>query len=85
MSGEFVGRSRTRTQLLDRASLARFTAACGGDPAREAEIPPLAHWAWFLDAAPDHALGSDGHAAHGGFLPTFEDAPRRMFAASRVH
>ena len=84
MSNEFVGRSRTRTQLLDRASLARFTAACGGDPAREEDVPPLAHWAWFLDAAPDRALGPDGHAAHGGLLPTFDDAPRRMFAASRV-
>lgn len=84
MSNEFVGRSRTRTQLLDRASLARFAAACGGDPARDDDASPLAHWSWFLDATPDHALGPDGHLAHGGFLPTFEHAPRRMFAASRM-
>jgi 3-methylfumaryl-CoA hydratase len=84
MSTTYAGRTRTRTQLLDRASLERFTVACGGDPARDAAPPPLAHWAWFLDALPDHALGPDGHAGADVFLPSFAHAPRRMFAASNM-
>ncbi len=49
-----------------------------GDP-----VPPAGHWMYFLPAAPMRALGPDGHAKRGGFLPPV-DLPRRMWAGGRM-
>jgi len=48
-----------------------------GDP-----LPPLWHWLYFLDAAPQSKIGADGHAERGDFLPPVP-LPRRMWAGSR--
>lgn len=48
-----------------------------GDP-----LPPLWHWLYFLDAAPQSKIGPDGHAERGDFLPPVP-LPRRMWAGSR--
>jgi 3-methylfumaryl-CoA hydratase len=74
-----VGRSETRSEILERESLRRFGLAVG--VARDA--PALLHWAFFLPCPADDEIGEDGHPRRGGFLPAI-DLPRRMFAASDI-
>jgi 3-methylfumaryl-CoA hydratase len=45
-------------------------------------MPPLWHWLYFLDPAPQSKLANDGHAERGDFLPPIA-LPRRMWAGSR--
>jgi 3-methylfumaryl-CoA hydratase len=45
-------------------------------------LPNGWHWCYHLEAAKRGALGYDGHAAKGEFLPPI-DLPRRMWAGSR--
>jgi len=79
-----IGRSTVLRQTLDEASLRRFAVAIGADPDVEKRPPPLAHWAWFLDAAETSQLGLDGHPQRGaGLLPPIS-LPRRMFAAGTM-
>lgn len=52
-------------------------------PVNGADLPPLWHWAFFHDPAGGAALGTDGHAARGGFLPPAANR-QRMWAGSRV-
>jgi len=49
-----------------------------GDP-----LPPGWHWLYTLAAADARALGPDGHAKRGGFLPPVP-LPRRMYAGGRM-
>ena len=61
-----------------------------GDP-----LPPLWHWLYFLEAAPQSKIGPDGHAERGDFLPPVAAAAphvggqplrlRRRAAAGRRH
>jgi len=46
-------------------------------------LPPLWHWTYFLEAAPERELGFDGHPARGGFMPPVS-LPNRMWAGGRV-
>jgi len=46
-------------------------------------LPPLWHWAYFWQAAPQSELGPDGHPQRGGFLPPVP-LPRRMWAGGRL-
>ena len=77
-----IGRRRTVSQRLDPSNLERFVVASGWTDGES--VPPLAHWAFFNEAAPDSALGVDGHPATGDFLPRVAGLPRRMFASSKV-
>lgn len=82
---DWVGRTQTMEDLVApfpvRALAATFDAGDpepqGGDP-----LPPLWHWLYFLEAAPQSRLGPDGHAERGDFLPPVP-LPRRMWAGSR--
>ncbi len=76
-----IGRSVTRVERLDRGAMARLAVATGlsGNA-----MPPLAHWAWFLDIVADDALGDDGHPRRGDFLPAAPHLPCRMFAAASI-
>ena len=74
-----IGRSVTRTQLIDAVGIDRFNAAVG-----VADASPLVHWAFFYDVVADGALGEDGHPLRGEFLPAIADLPRRMFAGSSI-
>ena len=73
----------------DDIALAPALAACATlDDAitrlgRGAPLPPLWHWFYFLPRAAQSSLGSDGHAARGGFMPPLP-LPRRMFAGARL-
>jgi len=53
------------------------TTIGNGDP-----LPPIWHWCYFLEAAPQSTLGPDGHPPRGGFMPPVA-LPRRMFAGGR--
>ena len=78
-----IGRTIVRTQTLETESLRRFAVATGADPDVERIMPPLGHWAWFLETPQDGGIGADGHPERGDFLPAIT-LPRRMFAASAV-
>lgn len=78
-----IGRTEELTERLGIEPLRRFALAIGSDPAVETAPPPLSHWAFFLPAPDDRAIGVDGHPMRGGFLPDIS-LPRRMFAASNI-
>jgi 3-methylfumaryl-CoA hydratase len=46
-------------------------------------LPPLWHWAFFLDWPRTEVLGPDGHPRDGDFLPPIPNR-RRMFAGGRL-
>jgi len=79
----WIGKTETRTELLDPGSLGRFAAAIGEDIDVERTQPSLAHWAFFLPVTAADGIGEDGHPKRGGFLPPVT-LPRRMFAASEM-
>lgn len=80
----FVGRTETRRQVLDVEAARRFAAAVGADLDVEGGLPPLAHWAYFLEAVGPAGLGADGHPRRGeGLLPPVR-LPRRMFASAAM-
>lgn len=55
------------------------------DPLPQAgdRLPELWHWLYFLPAARQSQIGSDGHPQRGGFLPPVP-LPRRMWAGGRL-
>jgi len=59
------------------------------DPRNGDPLPPLWHWLYFLDTAPQSKIGPDGHAESRGSDPRLGDflppvpLPRRMWAGSR--
>ena len=82
----WVGRTETREDLVTAAPLAGLAATLDRDeppPQPGEEIPPLAHWLYFLPRARQSALGDDGHPRRGGFLPPVP-LPRRMWAGGRL-
>ena len=66
---------RALSATLDRDDLA---------PAVGDAIPALWHWLYFLPQHRHSALGPDGHARRGEFLPPVP-LPRRMWAGGRLH
>jgi 3-methylfumaryl-CoA hydratase len=78
-----VGRERVQRETLHVDVLRKFAAATGASTHVELSMPPMAHWAYFLDAVGDADLGSDGHPLTKDFLPPVR-LPRRMFAAADI-
>ncbi len=82
---DWIGRSQTVEDLIAPWPVRGLSATLdendpepkNGDP-----LPPLWHWIYFHDAAPESKLGPDGHAERGDFLPPIP-LPRRMWAGSR--
>lgn len=66
-------RAQNFSAVLDRGD-----AVAEGDP-----LPPLWHWAYFLEWSRTSDLGVDGHPRDGNFLPPIPHR-RRMFAGGRV-
>jgi 3-methylfumaryl-CoA hydratase len=79
----WIGKSESRTEILEVESLRRFAAAIGEDLDVEKAQPSLAHWAFFLPVVSPDQIGPDGHPKRGGFLPAIT-LPRRMFASSHM-
>ena len=80
----YIGRQEIRREILDIASLRRFAVAVGSTPEVDRRAPPLAHWAYFIDAIATDRLGSDGHPQRGGGIFPPIRLPRRMFAAASM-
>ena len=82
----WIGRTEQRTDLVTAAPLHALAATLDRDEAEPlpgTDIPPLAHWLYFLPAAPAREIGPDGHPQRGAFLPPVP-LPRRMWAGGRL-
>jgi 3-methylfumaryl-CoA hydratase len=56
----------------------------GSPPWLPGELPPLAHWFYFLPQVRQSEIDIDGHPKRGGFLPPVP-LPRRMWAGGRIN
>jgi 3-methylfumaryl-CoA hydratase len=81
----WTGRSETVEDVASPVPLAGMAALLDHDvpPWRDGELPPLAHWLYFLGHARQSEIDLDGHPRRGGFLPPIT-LPRRMWAGSRI-
>ena len=79
----WIGKTEKRSEILCPEVLRRFAAATGADLDVEKNLPPLAHWAYFLPLATREDIGWDGHPKRGGFIPPVTLA-QRMFAAATI-
>ncbi|MBL4801062.1 MAG: hypothetical protein JKY45_04155 [Emcibacter sp.] len=79
----WIGKTETRTETLCPEILRRFAAATDADLNVQENLPPLAHWAFFLPIAPSDKIGEDGHPLRGGFVPPVTLA-QRMFASANI-
>lgn len=79
------GRVETLTEVIALQPVRALAALLDREHEYQAgdELPPPAHWLYFLPAARQSELGSDGHPKRGGFLPPVS-LPRRMWAGSRI-
>jgi 3-methylfumaryl-CoA hydratase len=82
---DWVGKTAHETDRPTRSAIARLAALLDytENPWNPEEIPPLAHWLFFLPQTAEKDLSPDGHPARGGFWPPFS-LPRRMWAGGRV-
>ena len=82
----WLGRSEQRGDLVTAAPLNAWVAMLDRDDAEAlpgSDLPPLAHWLFFLPVARQSQIGPDGHPQRGGFLPPIP-LPRRMWAGGRL-
>jgi 3-methylfumaryl-CoA hydratase len=81
----WVGRTEEQSDVAAPAPLAGLAALLDHEqpPWRDGELPPLAHWLYFLPRARQSDIDIDGHPKRGGFLPPVP-LPRRMWAGSRI-
>lgn len=82
----WLGRTEEHRDTVTATPLAALAATLDRDdapPAAGTMLPPLWHWLYFLPLLRQSALGADGHAKRGGFLPPVP-LPRRMWAAGRL-
>jgi 3-methylfumaryl-CoA hydratase len=84
--GAWVGRERVMSDVVAGDRLLKLSATLDRDdpePRPGDPLPPCWHWMFFQDATPLAAVGPDGHAKRGSFMPPI-DKPRRMWAGSRI-
>lgn len=82
---EWIGRTREGRDLVTPRLLAAFRATFTPHlaPVAAGQAWPALHWCLAPDTPPADALGPDGHAAKGGFLPPVP-LPRRMWAGGEI-
>lgn len=83
---QWLGRSISTTADLTpaqanlmNATLDRPPTLTAGDP-----LPPAWHWLYFHEPIPASAIGPDGHAELGDFMPPVP-LPRRMWAGGKLN
>lgn len=83
----WIGHTECRSDTLTAAPLTGLSATLNRtddpDPNYGTDLPPLAHWLFFLPQAAQSEIGVDGHPKRGGFLPPVP-LPRRMWAGGRL-
>jgi 3-methylfumaryl-CoA hydratase len=81
----WIGKTESATDQITPTPIAALAATLditAEPPQAGAAVPPLWHWLYFLELHRQSALGEDGHAKLGGFLPPVP-LPRRMWAGGR--
>ena len=84
--GQWIGSKQTTEETISVEPLHRIRATLDLEPKtmRDGEpVPPLWHWAYFINPARASELGRDGHAAQGEFMPPVP-LPRRMWAGCQL-
>ena len=81
----WIGRVREGEDTVTPRILAEYEATLAPHlaPVGEGEAPPALHWCLAPETPRADALGPDGHAARGGFLPPVP-LPRRMWAGGEI-
>jgi 3-methylfumaryl-CoA hydratase len=81
----WIGRTETTEDIAAAGPVMRLAALLDHDGRiwRPGEMPPLAHWLYFLPAAAQSQIGEDGHPQRGGLLPPVA-LPRRMWAGGEI-
>ncbi|MCJ2053008.1 MaoC family dehydratase N-terminal domain-containing protein [Methylobacterium sp. J-070] len=81
----WIGRTRDSSDLITPRLMAEFRATFAPNlaPVPEGIAWPALHWCLAPESPPADALGPDGHAAKGGFLPPVP-LPRRMWAGGSI-
>ncbi|MEE7447801.1 protein dehydratase [Methylobacterium radiotolerans] len=81
----WIGRARDASDLVTPRLLAEFRATFAPHlaPVVDGIAPPALHWCLAPETPAADALGPDGHAAKGGFLPPVP-LPRRMWAGGEI-
>ncbi len=82
---KWVGRTETISDEITPVPMAALAATLDLEarvPKPGDSLPPLWHWLYFLSIHRQSALGPEGHAIRGGFLPPVP-LPRRMWAGGR--
>ena len=80
----WTGRTEHCIDHLDPSHAGRVALSLGQPvPAAGAALPPLWHWAFFVQGQPAPALGPDGHPRGGDFLPP-TGTLSRMWAGGRL-
>lgn len=81
----WIGRTETATDIAMRGPRDRLAALLDHDGSiwPEDELPPLAHWLYFLPSARQSLIDADGHPRRGGLLPPVP-LPRRMWAGGEI-
>src|SRR4051794_5679119 len=82
---QWIGRSEEEQDRASSAPLAGLAALLdhATPPWPIDQIPPLAHWLYFLPKALQSQIGEDGHPRRGGLLPPVP-LPRRMWAGGSI-
>ncbi len=83
---KWVGSTEQAADVLTAWKTGAFAAMLDrDDPAPQSgdPLPPLWHWMLCVPYVRQSAVGPDGHAARGGFLPPVP-LPRRMWAGGRL-
>jgi 3-methylfumaryl-CoA hydratase len=80
-----IGRSRWTDDIATAGVLEGLASLLdhAKPPWAPGELPPLAHWLYFVPRDLQSTLDTDGHPKRGGFLPDIP-LPRRMWVGSRV-
>ena len=80
-----IGRTVEVEDVVTAQMVRRYLACLAPSEAADiaGDVPPGLHWCLAPDAAPMSALGADGHAVKGGFMPNVP-LPRRMWAGGEL-
>jgi 3-methylfumaryl-CoA hydratase len=81
----WIGRTSEAEDIATASVVDRLAALLDYErpPWSDGIVPPLGHWLYFLPAARQSALATDGHTRPGEFLPPTR-LPRRMWAGGRI-
>lgn len=84
---QWIGNKETTTETISVEPLHRMRAMLDYPPKTMSDgevVPPLWHWAYFINPVRASDLGRDGHATQGEFMPPIP-LPRRMWAGSQLN